>query len=453
MRDKLTEALKASTADYCEIRLETNVRTRLAYRGGEIETADSSSHAGGIVRACVRGGWGTVTFDSLEGLDQQVREACRCAELVGSETTELADVEPVDVEVNATMERDFRGVALDDKLKLIERYNQVLLTSADKVESTTAVYQDSFRTVWLANSRGAFYKEERPQALCGLVAVARDGSLVQTAFDGVSSTTSYEDVVALDELAQTVARRSAALLTAPQCEGGPQTVVLNNRMAGVFVHEAFGHLSEADFLYENPKLRETMHLGRQMGVQELNIIDDGSIPGKRGSQFYDDEGTPTGATRLITEGVLTGHLHSLETAGKMGAQPTGNARAIGRSYAPIVRMTNTYIDAGATPKEEVFAGIDNGVYACDSFGGQTELEMFTFSAGHGYRIENGQVGELVRDVVLTGNVFETLGRIDAVGDDLEIENTMGGCGKGGQMPLPVCHGAPHVRIRDLLIGG
>ena len=151
--------------------------------------------------------------------------------------------------------------------------------------------------------------------------------------------------------------------------------------------------------------------------------------------------------------VLAGHLHSLETAGKMDAAPTGNARAIRADAPPIVRMTNTYIDNGRTAVQDLFAGVDQGIYACDSFGGQTEFEMFTFAAGYGYRIENGQKGELLRDVTFTGNVFETLAAIDAFGNDLRIVQRGGGCGKGGQMPLPVGFGSPHIRIRDVVVGG
>ncbi|MBT3286523.1 MAG: TldD/PmbA family protein [Victivallales bacterium] len=196
-----------------------------------------------------------------------------------------------------------------------------------------------------------------------------------------------------------------------------------------------------------------MALGRTMGVKELNIVDDGSMPGRTGSLRYDDEGTRTGKTMLIENGVLAGHLHSRETAAKMGEKPTGNARAIARGHAPIVRMTNTYIDAGPLTRDELFAGVDDGIYCCGMIGGQTMMEMFTFSAAYGYRIHNGEIGELVRDIVLTGNVFETLHRMDGIADDLQMRESGGGCGKGGQSPLPVTFGGPHVRVRDVVVGG
>ncbi|HUT01234.1 MAG TPA: TldD/PmbA family protein [Phycisphaerae bacterium] len=454
MKDRLVEALKASTADYAEIRFEAEDRTRLSYRGEEVENVSSSKRAGGLVRACTRGGWASAAFDTLEDLEHQVAEACRCAELVGRESTQLA--EPACVahgEHPARMDRDFRGVPLDEKLKLIAGYNDVILRADDAIESSYVTYFDKFRTVHFASTRGAYFMEQRPQVGLAFVAVARDGSLVQRAHDGVSSAVTYDTVLDRDEDIAAVAGRAVDLLTAPPCEGGQYTVVLDQELGGVFVHEAFGHLSEADFLYENPKMRDLMHLGRRMGVEELNIVDDGALGRTIGTHAYDDEGTPTGKTPLITDGVLTAHLHSLETAAKMGEKPTGNARAIGRGYEPIVRMTNTYVAGGKIPFDELIAGIDDGLYAKGMFGGQTMMEMFTFSAAYGYRIRKGRLAELIRDVVLTGNVFETLHAMDGFGDDFEICEKTGGCGKGGQAPLPVTFGSPHLRIRNVVVGG
>ncbi|MCK4391017.1 MAG: TldD/PmbA family protein [Desulfobacterales bacterium] len=460
MKDRLFEALKKGRADYVEIRVEMEETTHLAYRGREVESAGSSTFGGGIARACTKGGWGMLAFDSLKHLEEQVEEACRCAAFVGhdvkrsaKEKTELAEVEIVDAERPAKLKRDPRGVSLDEKLRLIQGYNDIILGADPSIESSRVTYGDSFRTVYFANTRGTYYMEERPRVYCAFHATARDGSLVQRAGDSFASAVTYDVVVGLEEKVREVAERAASLLKAPKVEGGPQTVILNHQMGGVFIHEAFGHLSEADFLYENPRMRNLMVVGREMGVKNLNVVDDGSIDRTIGSLSYDDEGTPTSKTYLIKQGVLTGHLHSLETAAKMGAKPTGNARSVGRRFSPIVRMTNTYIENGDMSVEELFAGVDNGIYACDAFGGQTEFEMFTFSAGYGYRIENGKIGELVRDVILTGNVFQTLKAIDGMANDLKICEGAGGCGKSGQAPLPVGFGSPHIRIRDVVIGG
>jgi TldD protein len=224
-------------------------------------------------------------------------------------------------------------------------------------------------------------------------------------------------------------------------------------LAGVFIHEAFGHLSEADFVYENPKAREMMTLGRCFGKSILNVYDDGSIPNVRGTTLYDDEGTPARRNWLIKDGMLVGRLHSRQTAAKMGEAATGNARAVNYRFAPIVRMTNTAIDNGTATFEDMIKDIKLGIYACDAYGGETQLENFSFSSGYAYMIRDGRIAEMVKDVILAGNLFTTLGNIDLIGNDFKWLNTGGGCGKAGQFPLPVGMCAPHIRIQNVIIGG
>ena len=181
-------------------------------------------------------------------------------------------------------------------------------------------------------------------------------------------------------------------------------------------------------------------------------MDGAEIPGLRGSYKYDDEGTPATHTDLIWEGELVGRLHSRETAAKMGEKPSGNARAINHSFPPIVRMTNTLIEPGSATFGDLIGDVKEGVYARNWYGGMTSMEMFTFSAGEAFMIRDGKVAELLRPVMLTGNLFNTLENLDAIGNDLDM-NQGGGCGKGGQSPLPVSNGSPHIRIQRCLVGG
>ena len=244
------------------------------------------------------------------------------------------------------------------------------------------------------------------------------------------------------------------MLSAPPVTGGKYTVILDPLLTGVFAHEAFGHLSEADFVYENDRMKELMVLEKRFGSDILNIVDDGSFPGHLGTHKYDDEGVKTRKNYLIKDGILVGRLHSRETAAKMNEQPTGNARAIAYQYEPIVRMTNTYIDSGNASFEDMIKDVKLGLYALDCIGGQTTMEMFTFSAAYGYMIRDGKVAELVRDVVLTGNVFETLMNIDMIGKEVGWHpGGPGGCGKGGQQGLRTGIGGPHIRIHDVVVGG
>jgi TldD protein len=285
------------------------------------------------------------------------------------------------------------------------------------------------------------------------MAIAVDGSNIQRAYESVGSLEGFQKITHMDEDVEAVVERVRNVLAARPVEAGTYNVIVDPKLCGVFVHEAFGHLSESDFLYENPRLKEIMQLGKRFGHEILTIVDDGRMERENGYLAYDQEGVPTGRTELIREGVLTGRLHDRETAAKMGEQPTGNARAISYRHPPIVRMTNTFMQPGESSFEEMLQNTPDGIYAIGSVGGQTNMEMFTFTPEEAWRIRDGKLDERVREVVLSGNVFQTLASIDMIGQDLEMYGGMGGCGKGGQSPLRVGDGGPHCRIQNVNIGG
>ena len=205
-------------------------------------------------------------------------------------------------------------------------------------------------------------------------------------------------------------------------------------------------------VYENPDLMEVMTMGRRFGPRNLQIYDGAAPQGHRGSYAFDDEGAPATTTQLIKDGELVGRLHSRETAGQLDEAPTGNARCLSYQYPPIVRMTNTWIERGDTPADSLIDDVDEGVFARNWLGGQTNGEMFTFAAGEAWMIRDGQLAEPIRDVTLSGNVFKTLGDIEAIGDDFYWDES-GGCGKAGQGGMPVGVGGPSLRIRDVVVGG
>ncbi len=455
MRDRIQAALKASKADYTEIRVEQREATTVIYRGPVLETASPVIDTGGIVRCLIhRNGWGMATFNSLDDLAARVEQATECARLAHRDAPiELASIPVSEGRSTASLDRDFRGVSLEEKRALVQAYNAILLGTSDKIVDTVAGYADSFSRITFASSEGTYIEEERPRISLRLRAIAREGDEVQTAFEGRSAQRGFDYVRGREELAQIAARRAVDLLSAASVVGGRYPVVLNQLLAGTFAHEAFGHLSESDFISENPQALEMLALGRRFGDDFLTIYDDGSVPGQLGTHPYDDEGTPTHRTELIQNGILVGRLHSRETAARMGEAPTGNARAVSYRFAPIVRMTNTAIEGGTTPFDEMIRDIGLGVYACDAYGGQTGLENFSFSAGYGYMIRDGQIAEMVKDVILAGNLFTTLRNIDAVGNDFEWDESPGGCGKANQYPLPTAEGSPHIRIQDVVIGG
>jgi len=447
----IAEEIKKYRADHIEAHIEQAGSSHITYRGRKLESIGKSSGIGGNIRAQFNGGWGFASFNNLDDIPARIELAIKQAKLAGNSKSNLAKVKPVIDDVPAGIATNPVDIPLADKKKLLDEYNDVIWQTPE-LQTSVIGYGDGYKKSIFIDSGGSFIQQERADVSLRLMAIATDGSDVQQANMSLGSRGDFSQIQSLHSQVAEMAQRAVKLLSAPQIKGGEYTVVLDPVLAGVFVHEAFGHLSESDFIYENPRMREIMTLGKQFGGKHLNIVDGALVPNLRGSYKYDDEGVPASKTYLIKEGKLTGRLHSRETAAKMNEKPTGNARAVSYRYPPIVRMTNTFIEPGTVTFNDMIAGIKEGVYARNWYGGTTSMEMFTFSAAEAYMIKNGKIGGLMRPVVLSGNVFTTLQNIDAIGDDLDM-NQGGGCGKGEQSPLPVSNGSPHIRIHNCLVGG
>ncbi|MFM6189897.1 MAG: TldD/PmbA family protein [Planktothrix sp.] len=442
-----------SQVDYLAIRLEEAEETDILLRGDRIETLSEGLSIGGQVRACYRGGWGFSSFNRLSTLEERIGEAIAAAKLIGDEETLLAPI-PI-IQDSCTLPltgTDPRQVPLAQKKELCDRYGHILRSVDPRIATISVRYNDSTQRLILITSEGTFLEQSWVDMEMRFAATARDGDTVQTGRETTGSRKAYEDLTNLDQQVRSAAQRAVNSLALPPVKGNIYTVVIDPILSGLFVHEAFGHLSEADMTYENPDLLEVMTLGRQFGPKNLQIFDGAAPPGHRGSYQYDDEGTPATTTQLIQDGALVGRLHSRETAGKLGEVPTGNARCLNYHFPPLVRMTNTWIERGDTSVNDLFSDVTEGVYARNWLGGMTNGEMFTFSAGEAWMIRNGKLAEPVRDVTLSGNVFTTLADIEAIGDDFYWDES-GGCGKGGQNGLPVGCGGPSLRIRNVVVGG
>jgi len=460
MHNQLADALRRLDSPYAELRIERREQTRMVFNGDHIEAVDVTVDYGGMARALAsrrnghHGGWGVVTFTGDDNLRDHVLDAIRLAAHGNFHTPiHLVPIDPVIAHIPTSLSIDFRAISLADKQKLLSEYNDLMLRFDPRIETTRVAYTDSFSTIFYANTEGTTIHQERPLVDLQLTAIARDGDTVQRGMRSLALARGFEAILDRHDLARAAARLAIDLLSSQPVRGGRYTVVMDPIMSGLFVHEAIGHLSEADFISENPKAREMMALGRRFGPPFLNVYDDGTLPHLRGSIAYDDEGVPAQRTWIIRDGVLVGRMHSRETAARMGEQPTGNARATSYRYPPQVRMTNTAIapaDGGSLAN--MIRDIDLGVYACDWSAGETMLEDFTFVAKYGYMIRHGTLAEPLRAITLTGNVFETLALIDCIGSDFRWDESSGDCGKGAE-GLPVCDGGPHVRIRDTLVSG
>lgn len=453
MREKIKKLISKANVSFIEVHLEEREGIEIRYVGKELESLNQYIDIGGNVRAFSKGIWSFASFNNFDELESHIDFVAREARLgCNGKKGRLAKVIPYVDEVIVKMENDPRKIPINEKVKLTKSYNSRILRSK-KIQSSRVTYEDIFQRRFYLNSEGADIVEEKIYCGISFTAIAKDGMNVQMMHKSKGDTEGFHIVYGLEEDAEEVKKDAIDLLKAEKVKAGIYTVVADPLLTGVFAHEAFGHLSEADFIYTNQKMQKIMEFGKRFGNKNLNIVDDGSIRGKRGSYKYDDEGVRSRKNYLIKNGILVGRLHSRESAAIMRENPSGNARAISYRFPPIVRMSNTYILKGKMSFDELIGEVEEGIYAVSALGGQTELEMFTFSSSKAYLIKDGKIGPMVRDVVLSGNVFETLKNIDGIGRDVSMHGGLGGCGKDGQMPLPVSDGGPHIRIRNVVIGG
>jgi predicted Zn-dependent protease len=458
MKDRIEACIGRynSSCDYLEIRVEEFIQTNISLRGPKVEVLQETIELGGCARVYHKGGVGFVTFNDIDLMDEFVSKAIEQAKLVGRSKTILAEVPTIRDDVKANPINDVRAKSLVEKLDILKIYNERILGYDDRIITSGIRYRDGFKVVWFGNSEGSLIRQERMDLGCNLSGRSAKDGVTQMAYTSVGSSTDFNVILGLESKIDEACETAIQLLDAPTIQSGKYVTICDPHLSGTFAHEAFGHTSEAEKVYESERMQEVMKFGTVFGSPILNIYDTGITPGSRGYLKYDEEGVPTEKTDLIRDGILVGRLHTRETAGKLGEQPTGNARAIDYRFPPVPRMRNTCIAPGESSFEEMLDGIKLGVYAVDAFGGQSE-EMFTFTAGRGYMIRDGKIAEMVKNVTLSGNLFTTLKNIDMIGNDFRQIESGGGCGKGDgrtfQFPLPVGEGSPHIRIRDVVIGG
>jgi TldD protein len=455
MKDRLADALRGARADYTEIRLERTWATAIAFRGSRLEGATSAIEVGGMVRCLNHGrGWGIATFTGADQIRAMVSRAHELSLAVLLDTPiRLAEI-PVRTEDHLTdLDGDVRGVPLEEKRRMLERFNQEMLASDRRVVDTLASYEDAVMERWVATSDGVMLYNLAPSVRLAAGAVAMEESFSERAFESWAARGGWRSVQSADNLFRTAARRSVALLQAPRVKPGVYPVVLDPRCMGVLVHQTLGHLSEADALAERPELEALAQAGRRVGSGLLTVGDDGSATGLPGSLPFDDEGAPTQNTLLVQHGVLVGRLHTRETAGRVGLRPTGNARAGSFRSPPEARLTNTYVANGRGSLEDLIRGINHGLYCCDALAGESQAGRFALWTGYGHLIRNGQLADMVKPTVLAGDVAETLQRLDAVAGDFRWNQVASGCARPWSGRLAVSEGAPHVRIDGVTIGG
>jgi len=434
--------------EFHDIRILRGSRTRIVLDNGKLEEISQAPFQGASVRALYGGAWGFVTTDSVNGLQEEIDLARRIARKIDrQEELQLAEA-PAGKSIAVPVKKDPKDLSIEEKVALLREIEDAAKVAG--VSSTQAVYSEMQLVSHYSSSEGLDLESKTTRMGFMISAVAHRNGLYQTDGEGRAGVGGLElfdreDPVAL---AREVGETAVALLDAQAPKGGTYPVVLDQELAGVFVHEAVGHATEGDIILEGDSCLEGK-LGEMIASELVTVKDDPSLM-LNGYYPFDDEGSLAQETVLVEKGVLRSFLNTRETAGRLGGVPR-NARAEGTDR-PVVRMSNTYIANGDWKLEEILEELGSGVYLAGSRGGQvsTGEGVFQFNAKSGYLVEDGEKTKLLRDVSLSGKILETLMHVKAVGNDLKYNS--GRCGKSGQL-VPVSDGSPHLLVSQATVGG
>lgn len=446
-------------ASFADVRVYESESTGIVRQDGRADKLNQGLTQGIGIRVLKNNSWGFASASylgrdqAMAALDSAISMAEATAER--SEFAEVAEITPVQDSIASIVQIDPRSVSVERKMAALKGYEDAALAIAgDKLTNSVLSYSDVVVKEMLVNTAGTMLEKEAIRTIMTCIIVVRDGSILQRARTRVGEPLGFELVEKTDPEVFSVKAADVAvsLLSAAPPPAGKFPVVFHPSITGLLTHEAIGHNAEADHIVSGSSIIAGK-MGEKIASELVTIIDDSTIPGKWGSYKYDSEGTPGQRRVIIEKGVLKGYMHSLETAAKLGMQPNGSARAQDYSERPIVRMSNTFIEPGESSFEEMIGGIDEGVYLKGGEYGYvfSERGQYTCHAGEAFMIRNGRIAEHLRDVSVAGMTLETLRNIDMVCSDFEMKMP-GMCGKKGQS-MPVDNGGPHVRVKELVVGG
>ncbi|KPK63846.1 TldD [candidate division WOR_3 bacterium SM23_42] len=453
MFDTLKSILSKIQAEYADIRHEIKKETRIAFNGKELTEIGTNTTDGYVLRILHKGGFSSVAFTDPANHERAIRTALENADLMTKFAAHPVVFKSTDIikdEYIPNLIEDPRKITIDEKLQLTRRYNEMALNN-EKVATTNINYVELIREKHFISTEGSEIKEELITTRISGLITSRDGNLIQNVRVGAGGSNGFAILKTQEDRFEKKSRIAVDLLKAQPVRGGRHNAIVNQNLGGVFTHEAFGHFSEADIIEHNRSMREKMQIGATLGSDIVDIVDDPTLPNQLGHYKYDDEGVAAQRTQLLKNGVVAGRLHSRRTAAAFQEPLSGHCIAEDYRYAPIIRMGTIFIEPGANDFDTLLDKLGNGLYILDAKGGQTSGENFTFGAQYGYLVENGKLGKMVRDINISGNLYNTLKNITAIGNDLQLSQT-GGCGKG-QTNIRSCFGTPHLIINDLIIGG
>ncbi|RDW14163.1 metalloprotease TldD [Paracoccus thiocyanatus] len=442
-------------ADDGELFLERARSEALVFDDGRLRTASYDAEQGFGLRAICGEvtGYAHSTEIDLASL-AKAAETVRLAVGAGGGTLALppqGEIRPLYAAIDPA-----EGVPFAERVALLRQIDAFARDLDPRVVQVSASIATSVQEVAILRPEGGLATDIRPMARLNVSVIVESNTRRESGTAGGGGRIALAGLVTPDHwqgLVREALRIALVNLRSVPAPAGVMDVVLGPGWPGILLHEAVGHGLEGDFNRKGHSAFAGL-MGQRVAAPGVTVVDDGTIHDRRGSISVDDEGTPPGRNVLIEDGILTGYMQDRQSARLMGVAPTGNGRRQSYAHAPMPRMTNTFMLAGAEDPASILAGLEDGIYAVGFGGGQVDITngKFVFSCTEAYRVRNGQIGDPIRGATLIGDGATALQQIRAIGNDLALDPGIGNCGKQGQW-VPVGVGLPTLRIGGLTIGG
>jgi len=430
--DLLKECLKKSRG-YGELRYHKRDTFTVSLKDGKIDVLNSGIIEGACARVLKDGSWGFSSTTMLEKdkIDKILEDAASLAKASKSKkkrSVKLASVKPHVDKYETPMKIDPRKTGREEFVRLIIDVDKNVRGFSKNIVSDTVTFNIVDDELAFLSSEGAEILQRIVRCFGNVMVIAREKGNIASAYESIGAQSGLEvlEKTPLINVGMTAAERASKLVSAKVAPAGLFPVILENRIVGLLAHEAVGHCSEADLVYSGSFLADK--IGKEVASEKVTLVDDGRYLNGFGTMKYDDEGVSTQKTAIIAKGICQSFLHSRETAQHFGVNPTGNARAWNFEFDPIIRMRNTYIETGDYSMEDLVEDMKEGFFLKGGLSGQADFTgEFMFGTQEAIKIEKGKLTESLRGVTISGNAFEVLKNVDAIGKDFVMR--IGMCGK------------------------
>jgi len=440
--------LKHSSADFFDIYKENSYTRLIEAANRKIENIKIGKENGVGVRLVK--GLSTLFSSTYDSSEKSVFEIAKFL-------SDAANPQPGKFNINKEETKkveQYGGYAPQtEKIKeIFDIFNNIAYKHKE-IRQVNITYSDKQKNIEIINEKGICLSEERIYSVLFVEITAKRDNIIQSFRKPLGALGGFEFFLQFDfeKIAEDMTQKLLELIASPPLKARKMSVVLSSSAGGTMIHEAVGHGLEADLVYESMSVYKDK-LGEKVANEQISVVDDSTKPKMRGSYFYDDEGSKAQNTLLIKNGVLKNYMFDKTYAKLAHKETTGNSRRESYRYAPIVRMSNTYILPGKENPDDIVASVEDGLLVKHMGGGQVNpiTGDFVFEVNEGYLIEKGKIKHMVRGATLIGNGPKVLEEIDMVGNDFGIE--VGTCGKGSQ-GVPVTDGEPTLRIPSIMVGG